>query len=120
MPRLWGRSKRGAQLIDKTPRGHWKTSTFIAALRHDRLIAPFVIDGAVNGELFLAYVRQVLVPTLSESDIVAMDNLGSHKVARRSRRPGHMCCICQPTARTLDPLRSSSQSRCRSPRSNRF
>jgi transposase len=67
-------------LIDKTPHGHWKTSTFIAALRHDRLTAPFVIDGAVNGEWFLAYVCQVLVPTLSEGDIVAMDNLGSHKV----------------------------------------
>lgn len=80
MLRLWGRSKRGERLIDKTPHGHWKTSTFIAALRHDRLTAPFVIDGAVNGELFLAYVRQILVPTLSEGDIVAMDNLGSHKV----------------------------------------
>jgi transposase len=80
MPRLRGRSKRGARLIDKTPHGHWKTSTFIAALRHDRLTAPFVIDGAVNGELFLAYVCRVLVPTLSEGDVVAMDNLGSHKV----------------------------------------
>jgi transposase len=80
MLRLRGRSKRGQRLIDKTPHGHWKTSTFIAALRHDRLTAPFVIDGAVNGELFLAYVRQVLVPTLSDGDIVAMDNLGSHKV----------------------------------------
>jgi transposase len=80
MLRLRGRSKRGARLIDKTPHGHWKTSTFIAALRHDRLTAPFVIDGAVNGELFLAYVRQVLVPVLSDGDIVAMDNLGSHKV----------------------------------------
>jgi transposase len=80
MLRPRGRSKRGARLIDKTPHGPWKTSTFIAALRHDRLTAPFVIDGAVNGPLFLEYVRQVLVPTLSDGDIVAMDNLGSHKV----------------------------------------
>jgi transposase len=80
MLRVRGRSKRGTRLIDKTPHGHWKTSTFVAALRHDRLTAPFVIDGAVNGDLFLAYVRQILVPTLSDGDIVAMDNLGSHKV----------------------------------------
>ena len=80
MLRSRGRSKRGERLIDKTPHGHWKTSTFIAALRHDRLTAPFVIDGPVNGPLFLAYVEQVLVPTLSKGDIVAMDNLGSHKV----------------------------------------
>lgn len=80
MLRLRGRSKRGERLIDKTPHGHWKTSTFIAALRHDRLTAPFVIDGPVNGSLFLEYVRQVLVPTLRDGDIVAMDNLGSHKV----------------------------------------
>lgn len=80
MIRLRGRSKRGTRLIDKTPHGHWKTTTFIGALRDDRLTAPFVIDGPVNGPLFLEYVRQVLVPTLSAGDIVAMDNLGSHKV----------------------------------------
>jgi transposase len=80
MLRLRGRSKRGTRLVDKTPHGHWKTSTFIAALRHDRLTAPLVIDGAVNGDVFLAYVHQVLVPTLSEGDIVAMDDVGSHKV----------------------------------------
>ena len=80
MLRLRGRSKRGARPIDKTPREHWNTSTVIAASRHDRLTAPFVIDGAVNGELFQACVRQVLVPTLSEGDVVAMDNRGSQKV----------------------------------------
>jgi len=74
-------SGRGARLVDKTPHGHWKTSTFIAALRHNRLTAPFTIDGAVNGEVFLAYIRQVLVPTLKKGDIVIMDNLGSHKIA---------------------------------------
>jgi transposase len=80
MTRLRGRSTRGTRLIDKTPHGHWKTSTFIAALRHNRLTAPFTIDGAVNGEIFLTYIRQVLVPTLRRGDVVVMDNLGSHKV----------------------------------------
>src|ERR1700729_1492142 len=76
MVRLRGRSLRGERLIDKTPHGHWKTSTFIAALRHNRLTAPFTIDGPVNGEVFLAYVRRVLVPTLKKGDINIMDNLG--------------------------------------------
>jgi transposase len=80
MTRLRGRSKRGKRLIDKVPHGHWKTSTFIAALRHNRLTAPFTIDGAVNGEIFLTYIRRVLVPTLRKGDVVAMDNLGSHKI----------------------------------------
>jgi transposase len=80
MTRLRGRSKRGKRLIDKAPHGHWKTSTFIAALRHNRLTAPFTIDGAVNGEIFLTYIRRVLVPTLRKGDVVAMDNLGSHKI----------------------------------------
>jgi transposase len=63
------------------PHGHWKTSTFIGALRCDGLVAPSVFDGPINGELFLAYVQQVLVPTLRPDDIVTMDNLRSHKVA---------------------------------------
>ena len=63
------------------PYGHWKTTTFIAGLRHDRLIAPFVIDGPINGDWFLVYVEKVLAPTLSDGDIVVMDNLASHKVA---------------------------------------
>jgi len=80
MIRLRGRSKRGRRLIDKTPHGQWKTSTFIAALRHDRLTAPFTIDGAINGEIFLTYVRRVLAPTLRRGDTVTMDNLAAHKV----------------------------------------
>ena len=68
-------------MIDYVPHGHWKTTTFLAALRHDRLTAPMVIDGAINGELFLAYVNQILVSTLHEGDIVVLDNLSSHKVA---------------------------------------
>ena len=79
MVRLNGRSKRGTRLIDTSPHGHWKTSTFLAGLRADGVVAPAVFDGAINGDLFLAYVEQVLVPTLAAGDIVVMDNLSSHK-----------------------------------------
>jgi len=77
--RLYGRSARGIRLVDTSPHGHWKTSTFIAGLREDGLVAPAVFDGAINGELFLAYIEQVLVPTLRPDDIVLMDNLAAHK-----------------------------------------
>lgn len=63
------------------PYGHWKTTTFVAGLRYDGLTAPLVIDGPMNGEWFLIYVEQVLAPTLSEGDVVIMDNLPAHKVA---------------------------------------
>jgi len=79
MVRLYGRSKRGTRLVDTSPQGHWKTSTFIAGLRADGVVAPAVFDGAINGDLFLDYVEQVLVPTLTHGDIVVMDNLSSHK-----------------------------------------
>ena len=79
MTRTHGRALRGERLVDYVPHGHWKTTTFLAALRLDGLTAPLVIDGAVNGEIFLAYVRQQLVPTLKPGDIVVMDNLSSHK-----------------------------------------
>ena len=81
MTPLYGRAPIGKRVMDFVPHGHWKTTTFLAALRHDGLTAPMVIDGAINGELFLAYVKQVLLPTLKEGDIVVMDNLGSHKVS---------------------------------------
>jgi transposase len=81
MVRLYGWAERGDRLVDAVPHGHWSTSTFIAGLRQQGLVAPCVFNGAVNGELFLAYVEQVLVPTLINGDIVIMDNLGSHKVA---------------------------------------
>jgi transposase len=81
MIRLRGRSARGTRLIDRTPHGHWKTSTFVAGLRCDGVTAAGVFDGPINGETFLAYVEQVLVPTLRAGDIVIMDNLSSHKVS---------------------------------------
>ena len=76
-----GRSLCGTRVVDKTPHGHWKTTTFVAALRASGLTAPLVLDGAINGVSFLAYVRQVLVPTLRAGDVVVMDNLSSHKKA---------------------------------------
>jgi len=75
--RGWG--PRGKRLKAYAPYGHWKTLTFIAALRHDRIDAPWVLDGPINGELFLLYVERILAPTLSPGDVVVLDNLGSHK-----------------------------------------
>ena len=80
MTRPRGRAAAGKRLIAAVPHGHWKTTTFVAALRTTGLTAPAVFDGAINGESFLAYVEQVLVPTLRPGDVVVMDNLGSHKV----------------------------------------
>jgi transposase len=80
MVRLRGRGPRGMQLIGRVPHGHWKTITFVAALRYNKMVAPMVIDGPMNGEVFLAYVEQCLVPTLKRNDIVVMDNLPAHKV----------------------------------------
>ena len=82
MARTHGWTRRGQPLNAKVPHGHWKTMTFVAALRHDRITAPFVLDGPINGEWFTAYVEQILVPTLKPGDIVVMDNLGSHKGKR--------------------------------------
>ena len=79
MAPLRGWAPKGQRLIGRAPHGHWRTMTFIAALRHDRIDAPFVLDGPVNGDAFRAWVEQVLVPTLAPGDIVVMDNLGSHK-----------------------------------------
>ena len=81
MTRRYGLAPRGARCVASAPHGHWQTSTFLAALRHDRLAAPCVLDGAINGAAFLAYVEQFLAPELRPGDIVVMDNLGSHKVA---------------------------------------
>jgi transposase len=79
MTRSHGRCARGARLVAKAPFGKWQTLTFLAALRCDRLTAPCVIDGPINGASFRAYVEQVLLPVLAPGDIVVMDNLGSHK-----------------------------------------
>jgi transposase len=103
--RGWG--PRGRRLKGYTPFGHWKTLTFIAALRHDRIDAPFVIDGPINGELFLLYVEKVLAPTLSPGDVVVMDNLGSHKgkAARAAiRNRGARLIFLPPYSPDLNPI----------------
>jgi transposase len=81
MTRRYGRAPRGQRLVAAIPHGHWKTSTFVAGLRNTGLTAPLVVDGAMNGDIFRAYVEQILAPTLKRGDIVILDNLRSHKVA---------------------------------------
>jgi transposase len=79
MAPLRGWAPCGERLIAKVPHGRWKTTTFLAALRHDRIDAPWLLEGPIDGESFRTYVEKVLLPTLREGDIVIMDNLGSHK-----------------------------------------
>jgi len=81
MARLRGRSPRGARCVAAVPHGHWKTTTFTAGLRLSGIMAPMVLDGAMNGPAFLAYVEQVLLPEINPGDIVVMDNLPAHKIA---------------------------------------
>ncbi len=81
MVRLRGRAPSGIRVIGAVPLGTWKTITFVAALRHNKMTAPMVVEGAMNGEMFLAYVEQCLVPTLQRNDIVVMDNCRIHLVA---------------------------------------
>ena len=107
MTRLHGWAPRGHKLLAKVPQGRWHTLTFLAALRHDRIEAPCVIDGPINGESFLAYVEQVLVPTLKHGDIVIMDNLGSHKgkaVRRAIRAAGARLFFLPPYSPDLNPI----------------
>ena len=97
----------GHRLVGAVPHGHWQTSTFIAGLRQDGLVAPCVFQGAINGTLFLAYVEQVLVPTLRAGDIVIMDNLASHKVAgvrRAIEAVGAILMFLPPYSPDLNPI----------------
>ena len=81
MTRLYGWGPKGERVLDRVPHGHWKTTTFVAALRLGGLFAPLVVDGPLNGELFREYVRQQLAPRLRGGDVLVMDNLATHKVA---------------------------------------
>jgi len=81
MARLYGRAPVGERCVASVPHGHWQTSTLVAALRHDRITAPLLIDGPMNGEVFAAYIEQSLCPELRPWDMVICDNLASHKVA---------------------------------------
>jgi transposase len=107
MTRVRGWAPRGQRLLAKVPQGHWRTLTFLAALRCDRIEAPCVIEGPINGQSFLAYVEQALVPTLSPGDIVIMDNLGSHKgkaVRRAIRAVGARLIFLPPYSPDLNPI----------------
>jgi transposase len=99
MARLDGWSRRGQRCLGTVPQGHWATSTFIAALRHDRIDAPFLIEGSANMEVFAAYVGQVLCPQLQEGDEVIMDNLCIHKTPVVTR----LIKACGATVRFLPP-----------------
>ena len=81
MAPLYGRSPKGERVYGNVPHGHWHTNTFIGALRHDGITAPWLLDGPMNGDAFVQYVEEVLAPTLKAGDIVIADNLSSHKVA---------------------------------------
>jgi transposase len=107
MTRRYGRAARGERLIGTVPYGHWKTTTFVAALRVGGLMAPLVIDGALNGDLFVAYVRQVLAPTLRPGDVVIMDNLSSHKrvqVRQAIEAAGGVLRYLPPYSPDLNPI----------------
>lgn len=87
--------------------GHWKTTTFIAALRHDCVTAPFVLEGAMNGEMFVAYVEQILAPTLKRGDIVFMDNVNVHKgvgVQEAIEARGAFLCYLPAYSPDLNPI----------------
>jgi transposase len=107
MTRTHGRCPRGRRLVAKVPHGRWHTLTFLATLRADKIAAPCVMDGPINGRSFLAYVEQFLVPTLSPGDIVIMDNLGSHKgqaVRRAIRAAGAKLFFLPPYSPDLNPI----------------
>ena len=107
MTRTRGWWRRGEPLIAKVPHGHWQTMTFLAALRHDGITAPLVLDGPINGESFRAYVEQILVPTLKPGDIVVMDNLGSHKsrdIRNAIRAVGARLMFLPPYSPDLNPI----------------
>lgn len=107
MARMRGRRERGERLVSAIPHGHWKITTFVAGLRQDGVIAPFVIDRAINGAIFLAYVEQCLAPALSPGDIVVMDNLPAHKVASVAgaiRATGAELLYLPPYSPDLNPI----------------
>jgi transposase len=107
MAPLRGWAAKGKRLLAKAPFGHWNTMTFVAALRHDRIVAPWLLDGPMNGERFRVYVEQVLVPTLKPDDLVVMDNLGSHKgsaVRRAIRQAGAKLFLLPKYSPDLNPI----------------
>jgi len=107
MARRSGRCLKGVRLKAGVPHGHWKTTTFLAGLRYDGLVAPLVLDGPIDGESFLAYIEQFLVPTLTPDHIVLMDNLSSHKVAgvrEAIEAAGASVCYLPPYSPDFNPI----------------
>ena len=107
MTRTHGRSAVGQRLVASVPHGHWKTLTFVAALRCDGITAPCVFDGPIDGVSFLAWVIQFLVPILRHGDVVVMDNLSSHKAAavrRAIRAAGALLIFLPPYSPDLNPI----------------
>jgi transposase len=107
MVRLRGRCPKGKRLVSKTPWGHWKTTTFTAGLRRDGLVAPFVLDGPMNGAAFLVYIEKFLVPGLAKNDIVVMDNLPAQKVAgvrEKIEAAGARLIYLPPYSPDLNPI----------------
>ena len=107
MARLYGRAPRGQRCRAPVPHGHWKTTTFTGALRLGGLTAPMVLDGPMNAASFLAYVEQVLVPTLNPGDIVVMDNLPAHKpagVRRAIEAAGALLLYLPPYSPDFNPI----------------
>jgi transposase len=107
MAPLRGWSAKGQRLLGHVPHGHWKTMTFLAALRCDQVTAPCVFDGPINGECFLLYVEKILVPCLKRDDIVIMDNLGSHKaeaIRAAIRKAGARLLFLPPYSPDLNPI----------------
>jgi putative transposase len=103
--RGWG--TKGKRLIGRAPHGHWKTLTFLAALRSEGITAPWLLNGPINGESFLTYVREVLLPTLRPGDIVVLDNLGSHKakaIRQIIRNVGARLVFLPPYSPDLNPI----------------
>jgi transposase len=107
LARTRGRGPRGQRVIGKIPYGHWKTTTFLAGLRHDGIAAPFVVDAPMDGDIFLAYVEQVLVPSLKDGDVVILDNLPAHKVdgvRERIEAAGAKLLYLPPYSPDLNPI----------------
>lgn len=107
MAKRTGWAPRGERLVDHAPFGHWRTQTFVAALRHDRLVAPWVIDGTMNRATFNVYVETQLAPTLQKGDVVILDNLSSHKSVRAEqvlRERGAWFLFLPPYSPDLNPI----------------
>ena len=104
MARRYGHCPRGERLVSRVPWGHWKTTTFVAALRLGEIAAPCVLDGPMDGDSFRAYVEQFVVPVLRPGDIVVVDNLASHKVAGIRSAIEPPALSCPPYSPDFNPI----------------